>query len=156
MLRDRGYAVAQDIYEQSKEQFEMSYNGQRESLSMMVTSRIDQAEQEEEEDADSNRMLIFFVSKERLNKDDLVEIGLKCLNQKSQNCIIVLKGMTPIAQKDVETLSPLVVESFFQSDLFVNITEHELVPNHSILSKEGKESLLRRYRAKENQLPKIQ
>jgi len=41
MLRDRGYAVAQDLFDQSKESFEDSYNGQRESLNMLVTSKLD-------------------------------------------------------------------------------------------------------------------
>jgi len=107
-------------------------------------------------ETDSTKLLVFFVSKERLNKDDLTEIGLKCLQEKASNCIIVLKGMTPIAQKDIENLSPLTIEPFFQAELFVNITEHELVPTHSILSRVDKENLLKRYKAKENQLPKIQ
>jgi DNA-directed RNA polymerase I, II, and III subunit RPABC1 len=38
----------------------------------------------------------------------------------------------------------------------VNITEHELVPKHFVLSDQKKNELLAKYRVKETQLPKIQ
>lgn len=38
----------------------------------------------------------------------------------------------------------------------VNITHHQLVPKHSVLQDSEKAELLKRYRAKESQLPKIQ
>ena len=42
-----------------------------------------------------------------------------------------------------------------QEDLLVNITHHQLVPKHMVLSGLEKAELLKRYRAKESQLPKI-
>jgi DNA-directed RNA polymerase I, II, and III subunit RPABC1 len=49
-----------------------------------------------------------------------------------------------------------VIEMFMQEELLVNITYHELVPKHSVLANHEKAELLKRYRAKDSQLPKIQ
>ena len=49
-----------------------------------------------------------------------------------------------------------ILEQFMEAELMVNITEHELVPEHVVMSPEDKKELLQRYKLKEHQLPRIQ
>lgn len=59
-------------------------------------------------------------------------------------------------QGDANFKPPGGVETFNEQDLLVNVTKHELVPKHVVLSKAEKIALLERYRLKETQLPRIQ
>lgn len=61
-----------------------------------------------------------------------------------------LKAFEPMIEKGV------IAETFPEADLVVNITKHELVPKHVLLSDEEKKVLLDRYRLKETQLPRVQ
>lgn len=65
--------------------------------------------------------------------------------------------ITPAALKIIPAVaSETRIETFMESDLLVNITHHELVPKHVLLSKEERTALLQRYRLKDTQLPRIQ
>ena len=48
-----------------------------------------------------------------------------------------------------------IVEDFMEAELLVNITEHELVPEHIVLTDQEKQDLLARYKMRESQLPRI-
>lgn len=65
-------------------------------------------------------------------------------------------ALSPAARKTLTSLDAMVkIECFLEADLLVNITHHELVPKHVLLSRDEKAALLKRYRLKETQLPRI-
>jgi len=70
--------------------------------------------------------------------------------------LVTSVSITPAALKIIPTVLPAIIETFLEQDLLVNITHHELVPKHVLLSKAEKTALLQRYRLKESQLPRIQ
>lgn len=103
------------------------------------------------------------------NSDE--NVGLKQLRDYMQHLVsgqfysgimICAKPMTGMALRLLRGASGIQegpkggVEVFVEQDLLVNITKHELVPKHVLLSREEKDQLLKRYRLKETQLPRIQ
>jgi len=65
--------------------------------------------------------------------------------------------MTPSAKQALVDMAPkYILEQFLEAELLINITEHQLVPEHIVMAPEEKQELLIRYKLKENQLPRIQ
>ncbi|CAI8015146.1 DNA-directed RNA polymerases I, II, and III subunit RPABC1 [Geodia barretti] len=75
----------------------------------------------------------------------------------SRAIIVVQQGMTPSAKQSLVDMAPkYILEMFMEAELMINITEHELVPEHVVMTPEAKKELLQRYKLKEHQLPRIQ
>ncbi|KAE9964715.1 hypothetical protein EG328_010263 [Venturia inaequalis] len=96
-----------------------------------------------------------------------LNVGIKPLKSFVQACsedgihtgiLITAVAPTSASLKITAALDPKlqICEIFQESELVVNITMHELVPKHVLLSYKEKKDLLERYRLKESQLPRIQ
>lgn len=108
-------------------------------------------------------MWIEFNAEESVGMKDLRQfIQHLVTNQYYSGIMIVMKPLSGMAMRALRAASSMGdgpkggVEVFLEQDLKINITKHELVPTHLLLSTEEKQQLLKRYRLKETQLPRIQ
>jgi DNA-directed RNA polymerases I, II, and III subunit RPABC1 len=158
LLRDRGYLVLnndQDM-DQPREEFASRFiagNGSRETLTML----------RQKEDDPSDQIYVFFPEEAKGKSVGVKPISAKAERMETDGinrAILVLQtGLTPHAKQAIESLSAgekFRMEVFFENELLVNITRHVLVPEHQVLSLKEKQALLRRYKLKESQLPRIQ
>ncbi|CAG0880640.1 unnamed protein product [Cyprideis torosa] len=155
LCHDRGYLVTQAELDQTLENFKEMFGDKpserrpaRSDLILLVAHNDDPTDQ----------MFVFF--------PDDVKIGIKviktyCQRMQEENItraiIVVQQGMTPSAKQSLIDMAPkYILEQFLESELLINITEHELVPEHYVLTADEKSELLTRYKLKENQLMRIQ
>jgi len=80
--------------------------------------------------------------------------------KKTKRAIIVTQeGITPFAKGEILSMTqepePIIIEIFTMAELIVDITEHDLVPEHILLTDLEKTELLKKWSIKEQQLPKI-
>ena len=147
--------MTQDELDQTLEQFIQQYGDkpsekrpQRGDLIILVAHNDDPTDQ----------MFVFF--------PDEAKIGIKTVKSYCQRMqeesisraiIVVQQDMTPSARQALKDMAPkYILEQFLESELLINITEHDLVPEHVVLTSEEKSELLAKYKLKENQLMRIQ
>ena len=59
--------------------------------------------------------------------------------------IVVQTGMTPSAKQALVDMAPKwILEQFMEAELMINITEHDLVPQHIVMTLDEKKELLQR------------
>uniref|UniRef100_A0A7S0V2R5 DNA-directed RNA polymerases I, II, and III subunit RPABC1 n=1 Tax=Hemiselmis tepida TaxID=464990 RepID=A0A7S0V2R5_9CRYP len=158
MLRDRSYVVfeTQDDLEMSRSTFEQKFVKNFQVIRSEL--EINRSKWLEE----NMRILVVFIEGEK----EKSAIGVKsirsfCERIKQdgfQNSIIVLHGkLTSHAKQAINSINSIddKIEYFSEAELIVNITEHNLVPKHEIISEEEARNLFKRYSIRENQLPRI-
>eukprot|EP00116_Pleurobrachia_bachei_P011617 sb/3471879/ len=103
-------------------------------------------------------MFIFFPEEEKVGIKTIKAYFTKMQQENIMRSIIVVRGgLTPSAKGGINDMAPKYhMETFFETELLINITEHTLVPEHSVMSNDEKKELMQRYRLKESQLPRIQ
>ncbi|CAG0903398.1 unnamed protein product, partial [Darwinula stevensoni] len=153
LCHDRGYLVTQEELDQTQDEFKDQFGDKpserrpaRSDLILLVAHNDDPTDQ----------MFVFFPDEPKIG---IKNIKTYCQRMQEENItraiIVVQQGMTPSA-KQVDMAPKYILEQFLESELLINITEHELVPEHVVMTPEEKQELLTRYKLKENQLMRIQ
>ena len=155
LCHDRGYLVTQDELDQSLDQFKQQFG---DKPSEKQPSRNDLIILVAHNDDPTDQMFVFFPEE--------IKIGIKtirayCKRMQEENItraiIVVQNGMTPSAKQSLADMAPkYILEQFLESELLINLTEHDLVPEHVVMTPEEKKELLNKYKLKENQLMRIQ
>lgn len=150
MLEKRGYNVPKDLREMTPGMFRDRFGEfpSREQLTILV----------EKADDESNQLFVFFPEDEKVGVKPIKVYTDRMRNEAVSNAIMVLRvDITPFAKQAVQEMSDSFrIEHFKESELLVDITQHQLVPEHQVLTHNEKSELLKRYRLKETQLPRIQ
>jgi len=155
MCHDRGYLVTQDELDQTIEQFIEQFGDRpsegrpsRGDISVLVAHNDDPTDQ----------MFVFFPEEEKVGIKTIKQYCTRMQEENISRAIIVVQlGMTPSAKQALVDMAPKYqLEQFLESELLVNVTEHDLVPEHLVLTPAEKAELLARYKLKDHQLPRMQ
>jgi DNA-directed RNA polymerase I, II, and III subunit RPABC1 len=150
MLGKRGYMVTTEMREMTPASFRERFGEfpSRESLTMLV----------EKADDESNQLFVFFPEDEKVGVKPIKVYTDRMRGENVGNAIMILRvDITPFAKQAVQEMSDSFrIEHFKEAELLVDITNHALVPTHQVLTTNEKTELLKRYRLKETQLPRIQ
>jgi DNA-directed RNA polymerase I, II, and III subunit RPABC1 len=152
MLRDRGYMVDQTDIDESEEAFfeKHTTSPQRDALTLLVQKRDDPTEQ----------IFVFWPLDPKVGVKPIKRY-MERMNEETvtRAILVVQQNLTAFARQalaEIQASEGLTLEQFQESELLVNITEHVLVPQHTVLTREEKDTLLKRYKMKDAQLPRIQ
>ena len=151
MLAKRGYIVSEENINQTTDSFREQFGDtpSRESMTILVEKADDNADQ----------IFVFFPEDEKVG---VKPIKTYCERMKAENVfkaiICVRTNLTAFAKQAIREVSQrgYRIEYFRDAELVIDITEHKLVPTHIVLSDQEKDELLKRYRLKPSQLPRIQ
>lgn len=150
MLDKRGYMVPKEMREITPASFREKFGEDpgREALTILV----------EKADDETNQLFVFFPEDEKVGVKPIKTYTDRMRSESVTNAIMVLRvDITPFAKQAVQEMSDSFrIEHFKESELLVDITQHQLVPEHQVLTQNEKSELLKRYRLKETQLPRIQ
>ncbi|KAI3650355.1 hypothetical protein MP228_003836 [Amoeboaphelidium protococcarum] len=148
MAKDRGYSVGDNEFNLSLDEFRNQFGSviNRDALAFMFTNA----------NEPSDQLIVFFTEETSVGVKP-IRTFVQTMSEKGiMRAIVVIRNhITPAAAKVMMNLPKLKFEMFHEAELLVNITEHQLVPKHVLLTAGEKAELLKRYRLKESQLPRM-
>ena len=152
MLRDRGYDVGEEDLEISLDDFTMTYGDPVEVDKLGALYHY-------KDESNPGKILTYFKNAEKVDNQYIKELLSTCKAQGVDRCIFVCRpgSMTSGIKNAIakSKTTGIQLEYFFEDEVMINITEHELVPKHVMLTEEQKSEVLARYKIQETQLPRI-
>ena len=159
MMEDRDYIGDKKSFEEWKEDLqkkeEMNGIYYKINEDKKYQNNIDQNDNEQKR---LTKRLYYKYISQKINADTIKLFLNDIKNSQAASGLIIMDGkISQQAKQKIQEISKeFPIEVFTTNELVVNITEHELVPEHKLLSEEDKKILLERYRIRDqNQLPKI-
>jgi len=159
MLQDRGYLVAKEEFELTLDEFKKKFyndlTANQEPKRDLLTTMARKPTVPGSNEQDS--IFVFFSDDQKLGVKSIRKYHDRMKEEQVNRAIIVIQGgMTAFAKQALQELgSKCNMEWFTETELLINITEHVLVPRHTLLSDDEKKQLLVRYQLRETQLPRI-
>ncbi|KAI9633600.1 DNA-directed RNA polymerases ii 24 kda polypeptide [Dioszegia hungarica] len=152
MCKDRGYAVAEYEINETLDDFRDRYGG-----SGVPDSRGGMSFPCDHENAQGDRIYVYFCPEKNVSKAAMKTMyGALEKHSAKKGIIIYAEKLSSVARKTMQEMaSEYHVEEFPEAELLVNITKHFLVPKHQIMAPSEKAELIKKYRLKETQLPRI-
>ena len=147
MLTDRGYHIAKEKLDMSKETFVSTFTEMGEGSQevqypkLRINARM--------VDDPTKSIMVFFCSESKMSTETL-KLYDKAMKEEisSRSAIIVLrKTLSPMCRtkiREMELKEGRHIELFTEAELVVDITKHILVPRHIVLSEKEKEDILKR------------
>jgi DNA-directed RNA polymerase I, II, and III subunit RPABC1 len=152
MAKDRGYSVPENEYTISLDDFKQRHGNTDISRASLVYQF-----NKEDQEADDPKLAVFFTEETSIGVKTIRQfVQLMSDKQVLRAIIIIRQAITSAASKVMQNLPKLKFECFYENELLVNITEHQLVPKHELLTPAEKKELLQKYHLKEVQLPRMQ
>lgn len=151
MLSDRNYLVEETELTMSREDFIFKYGEhmKREQLEINKTHRNNPSE----------KICVFFSDDAKLGVKIVRGFITRMLQENVDSGILVcqtkLSHYARSAVTEMSSVGSKRLEVFLEDELLVNITKHERVPPHQVLTEAEKRALLKKYTVKDTQLPRI-
>lgn len=121
MLHKRGYMVPRELRDLSPAIFVQRFTDQpsRDAMTMLV----------EKDDDETNQLFVFFPEDEKVGVKPIKVLTDRMKDEDVHRAILVMRqDITPLARQAVQELSDSFrIETFKESDLLIDITEHCLV-----------------------------
>ena len=106
--------------------------------------------------ADNGRSIaVVFIEEPKLGINHAKSIAEYLETEHILQCIVVYSGIVTSFARNLIDEVEARIELFVAKDLMYNVTHHKLVPKHSLMSSEFKETLLKTYMITEKRLPVI-